>query len=72
MIIRLTAVFPLRVLLKSSLRVQIPEWTAVRRAVSSGVSEMVGSLSAAGTLFLFNSAFQQSLGIDGVAALTDK
>lgn len=51
-------------------RVQIPEWTAVRRAVSSGVSEMVGSLSAAGTLFLFNSAFQQSLGIDGVAALT--
>lgn len=49
---------------------RIPEWRAVKNAATSGVSEMVAYLSHAVTLFLFNSAFQKALGVDGVAALT--
>ncbi len=47
-----------------------PDWAALKGACRSGFSEMVGSLSSAVTLFLFNAAFLKWLGVDGVAALT--
>ena len=47
-----------------------PDWGALKGACRSGFSEMVSSLSSAVTLFLFNAAFMQWLGVDGVAALT--
>lgn len=47
-----------------------PDWAALKGACRSGFSEMVGSLSSAVTLFLFNAAFLKWLSVDGVAALT--
>ena len=47
-----------------------PDWGALKGACRSGFFEMVSSLSSAVTLFLFNAAFMQWLGVDGVAALT--
>ena len=47
-----------------------PDWDALKGACRSGFSEMVGSLSSAVTLYLFNAAFMHWLGVDGVAALT--
>lgn len=47
-----------------------PDWAALKGACRSGCSEMVGSLSSSVTLYLFNAAFMQRLGVDGVAALT--
>lgn len=47
-----------------------PDWKALKGACTSGVSEMVGSLSSSVTLYFFNAAFMYWLGVDGVAALT--
>lgn len=47
-----------------------PDWAALKGACRSGFSEMVSSLSSSVTLYLFNAAFMQRLGVDGVAALT--
>ena len=47
-----------------------PDWRALKGACTSGFSEMVSNLSFAVTLYFFNSAFVERLGVDGVAALT--
>ena len=47
-----------------------PDRAALKGACTSGFSEMVSNLSFGVTLYFFNTAFLEHLGVDGVAALT--